>query len=323
MTLNLVYPEKSDLAYKISKFPDGQQNITIEGLVVRHLETRTSSGDDEIHKVGSTVFNRHIETPVTISSRLNNWLHLEIIVASVAALRELGFENISLHVPYIVGGRSDRKFEEGGNNYIKHIIAPVLNSLNFKSITTIDPHSDILEACLNNFRKKSNEELVKFAFSKIGDFDARNIDNDFVIISPDAGASKKIFKLAESIDFTGDIITCTKDRDTNGKLTKTVVPDTWHWDKDKIIIDDICDGGRTFINIAEIIKADPNNKGKIYLIVTHGIFSAGFSKLSEYFDGIYCTNSYSDLPKWKEEDGKIITSGLTKVPDFVTQLNVF
>jgi len=309
MTLNLVYSEKSDLPYKISKFPDGQQNITISSTAALSRE------------------------PIIIKSRLNNWLHLEIIVAAVAALREMEIGEIRLEVPYIVGGRSDRKFEEGGNNYIKHIIAPVLNSLNLRFITTIDPHSDILEACLNNFKKKSNEELVKFAFSKIGDFDARNIDNHFTIISPDAGASKKIFKLAESIGFKGDIITCTKDRDKDGKLSRTVVPFTLpDYQKSYIIIDDICDGGRTFINIAEELKVQllkydsaiyTKYPPKVYLIVTHGIFSAGFSKLSEYFDGIYCTNSYSDLPKWQEENGKIITSGVTKIPDFVAQLNVF
>ena len=35
--------------------------------------------------------------------------------------------------------------------------------------------------------------------------------------------------------------------------------------------------------------------GKTYLIVTHGIFSAGFEELYKHFDGIYCTNSYSDI----------------------------
>ena len=33
----------------------------------------------------------------------------------------------------------------------------------------------------------------------------------------------------------------------------------------------------------------------IYLIVTHGIFSAGFKTLFEYFEGIYCTNSIDDI----------------------------
>lgn len=31
-TLNLVYPEKSDIKYQVQKFPDGQQNIVIQDI---------------------------------------------------------------------------------------------------------------------------------------------------------------------------------------------------------------------------------------------------------------------------------------------------
>lgn len=141
--------------------------------------------------------------------------------------------------------------------------------------------------------------------------DLKNI----ILVSPDAGASKKIYKLAEQIGYKGDIITCSKDRDENGKLTKTVVPlgiQHFSLSKNFIIIDDICDGGRTFINIAKEIK-EFNNKTKIYLIVTHGIFSKGFEELSQYFDGIYCTNSYSNLQLESAHD----------FYKFINQLNVF
>ena len=93
-----------------------------------------------------------------------------------------------------------------------------------------------------------------------------------------------------------------KDRDKDGKLTLCNVPlyqhEVFGYDeykgKDFIIIDDICDGGATFINIAKWFK-DRTMQNKIYLIVTHGIFSKGFGELQQYFDGIYTTNSYQDL----------------------------
>ncbi len=59
---------------------------------------------------------------------------------------------------------------------------------------------------------------------------------------------------------------------------------------DYVIVDDICDGGATFIEIAKKIKAaDPF--ARIYLIVTHGIFSKHTRELAEYFENIYTTNS--------------------------------
>lgn len=304
-TLNLVYPDKSDIKYKISKFPNGQQNIVITGVM--SLE---DMGDINPPKWFGPYLNK-IGKQITIKSRLNNWLDLELITCAVASLRELGVEEIHLYTPYFLGARSDRKFEEGGNNYLKDIICPIINSLNFKTVTCIDPHSDVLEACIKGFRKENNLELVKFSLSsmlKLSEDTGKFYNDDFILVSPDAGASKKIYKLAEQIGYKGDIITCSKDRDTDGKLTKTVVPisneqhNMLHKGpyKDFIIIDDICDGGTTFINIAKEIKQYFHESGKtqskIYLIVTHGIFSGeALRLLNDNFNGVYCTNSYSDI----------------------------
>jgi ribose-phosphate pyrophosphokinase len=294
-TLNLTDIDKSDVKYQIQEFPDGQNNIVIKpSKCVTKTETFWA-------------------TPVQIKSRLNNWLDLELIVCAIKSLRNLGVKTIHLYTPYFMGARSDRQFEHGGNRYIKDVIAPVINSLNFESVTCIDPHSYVLENCVNNFKSITNVELVKNSLRLIaGDWKERTNNEGFVLVSPDAGASHKIFKLAEQIGYKGDIITCSKERDKDGKIIGTNVPLNAgeHLDKDFIIIDDICDGGATFINIAKElneIRTKYSNQ-KIYLIVTHGIFSKGFRELSEHFENIYCTNSYSNV---------------SVGPGFVKQLNVF
>ena len=38
-----------------------------------------------------------------------------------------------------------------------------------------------------------------------------------------------------------------------------------------------------------------SQESKNYLFVSHGIFSAGFEELSDYFEKIYTTNSYKDI----------------------------
>lgn len=303
-TLNLADLQKSDIKYKISKFPDGQQNIVI-------------NPDD----LDNYLNGKWIEHKVQIKSRLNSFFDLELIICAVASLRELEVKEIHLYTPYIMGARSDRKFEEGGNNYLRDVLCPIINSLKFKSVTCIDPHSDVLEACIKGFKKESNLDLVRWVFMNHPQ-NTKPIE-DFILVSPDAGASKKIYKVAEQIGYKGDIITCSKDRDNNGKLTKTVFPFETHKynGEDFIIIDDICDGGQTFINIARKIKdcfdirsANQNIKpGKIYLIVTHGIFSKGFEELYQYFDGIYTTNSYFTLNK----------IAILPKQELVKQLNVF
>lgn len=272
--LNLVYPEKSDIKFKRSKFPDGQQQIKIADF------------KDVTFYVGELPISESVE----IKSRLNNFMDLELIICAVKSLRTLGVKDVYLSVPYFLGSRSDRSFSYGENNYLRDVICPIINSLNFGWVFVMDPHSDVLEGCLNNFQKQDNLSVVEYFIS-----DTNAKLDDFVLVSPDGGSLKKIYKIAEKINYTGDILVCSKHRDEAGKLTKTHVPlTTDHNNKNLVIIDDICDGGKTFIEIAKRIKIGAF-AGKLYLVVTHGIFSKGFQELSEYFDAIYTTNSYGQL----------------------------
>jgi ribose-phosphate pyrophosphokinase len=264
--LNLTDITASDIKYKISKFPDGQQTVDIEW-------------------VGNT-------DSVVINSRMNSFLDVELIVCANQALKNAGVKNVGLHVPYFLGARSDRKFQEGGSNYLKQVICPIINSQNFFTVIVLDPHSDVLEACLNNYEKIDNHLLVKHALTLI---DNKNGARERVcLVSPDAGAYKKIFDVAKKFDIN-KVITATKVRDLKtGQILHTEVPlQDLNEDIKYVIVDDICDGGRTFTEIAKAIRTQVPN-ARIYLVVTHGIFSAGFEELEKYFERIYTTNSYKD-----------------------------
>ena len=270
--LNLVDLENSDIKYKISRFPDGQQSITLD-----------MTDADLPNKI-----------TVSITSRFNSFKDLEIIIAANQALREFSYvENVKLNVPYFLGARSDRKFEAGTSNYLKTVICPIINAQNFSRVTVLDPHSDVLEACLNNYHKHNNHRLVKDALTKIDNKDGAQ--SRICLVSPDAGAYKKIFDVAKEFNID-NIVTASKVRDIKtGKILRTEIPTLdQHADLKYVIIDDICDGGRTFIELAKAIKGS-RPSAKVYLVVTHGIFSAGFKELSQYFEGIYTTNSYREV----------------------------
>lgn len=294
--LNLVNPEKSDLKFKINQFPDGQQSLDLTEW---------------------TQLNEYTD-PVKIITRLNSFKDIEILMCAVAAIRNIKpNREIALVAPYFLGARSDRKFEEGGVNYLKQVICPIINSLNFSSVVTLDPHSDVLEACLNNFEKVNNFSLVDDALSYII---GEGEEDQVVLVSPDAGAYKKVFDVAKVFEIE-KIITATKVRDLKtGNILRTEIPVLdQHNNLKYVIVDDICDGGRTFIELAKVIK-DSRPTAKIYLVVTHGIFSAGFDFLVQYFDGIYTTNSVKDI-----QDGTIVDtfSRHKTIHSFVKQLNVF
>ena len=83
---------------------------------------------------------------------------------------------------------------------------------------------------------------------------------------------------------------------TNGRILKTDVGGDVKG-KICVICDDILDGGATFIELANLLR----EKGaiKVYLIVSHGIFSKGVTTLhtdsnskTPVLDGIYTTDSF-------------------------------
>lgn len=316
-TLNLVNPNDIfTFKYEISRFPDGQQSLR---LIEDGYNTFKSLRDsDSAHGI-------------RIYSRLNTFSDLEIIICATQALKEVGVKNINLYIPYCIGARSDRKFMEGGVNYVKHVIAPIINSQGYSKVTILDPHSDVLEACINNFEKQDNVDLVSFALQDyflskgFETWSASNFDG-VRFISPDAGALKKVFHVAESVKYRNEVIIASKHRNLEtGKIDYTNVPMSVNdADKDVFIIDDICDGGRTFIEIAKAVEevrklsssVKPEHYGKNYLIVTHGIFSAGYAQLGEYFEKIYTTNSVKEI-------GETEYHALENIPTKVKQQNVF
>jgi len=229
MTLDLVNQEKSDIKYKISSFPDGQQTVDLTDTIKQYND------------------------PIYLKSRLNSFKDLELIICATQAIRnQIPNKEIKLYVPYFLGSRSDRKFQDGGVNYLKQVICPIINSQNYSSVTVMDPHSDVLEACLNNYNKENNFKLVKFALSNIDNKDGAQ--DRICLVSPDAGAYKKIFDVAKFYGIS-NIITATKVRDMKtGNILHTEIPVLdQHNDLTYVIVDDICDGGRTFVELAKVI----------------------------------------------------------------------
>lgn len=291
-TLNLVNLEASDIKYKISKFPDGQQDVII-------LDPK------------KIAFSKHVR----IISRMSDFKDLELIACAKAALDNLFIDTVILYAPYILGARSDRQFEDGGTSYLEQVVGPILNQLEFKKIECVDVHSPKAEMWINRLTSKNNLEFVDWAIKDlISEYTAEykeNIKGRFAIVCPDKGAierTERIMKLPILKEVP--MVRCKKVRSVDGKLSNTETDLNLETvDREYIIVDDICDGGRTFINIAEKLKkATPGCC--IYLLTTHGIYSNGFDELNQYFTRIYCTDSVKSIGTvaydgWKNKSTKV------------------
>jgi ribose-phosphate pyrophosphokinase len=251
---------------KITTYPDGQKSATLD------LQNRDA---------------------VTFNQRLSTWEDFQELYVKVAAIKRNKSNGIRVFAPYIFGSRSDRVFEKGGINYVKDVLAPMINNLGLESITCYDPHSLALENAINNLIIVKPYSLITDAISEI----TNGFDCGISIISPDFGAYKKVWDYAEHLNSITsgvcdiDIVSCEKVRSVKGEILKTTISHQPKFAK-SIIIDDICDGGRTFI---EISKALGGYTGDLHLFVTHGIFSKGFDELNRHFTKIYCTNSVKDI----------------------------
>lgn len=214
--------------------------------------------------------------------------------------------SLNLHLSYIPYARQDRAAEFGEALSIK-VFVNLINSCKFNYVQVEDPHSDVAPALIENCIVKEQWELV-MPFLRAAD-----IKNP-IFVSPDAGALKKVTKLTKKFGAGADMIRADKTRDTaTGKITGTVVypgsVDITDTSRPLIIVDDICDGGATFVGLAKELKKLTNSK--IILYVSSGIFSKGFDELGEVLDQLWVNFSFltgGDLfHGFKPEDFEVYT----------------
>lgn len=265
-TLNLINPENSTIQYTAMIYPDDQPHIKLDMPSIAEM-SRTA--------------------PLHVRARINNTNDLLMVLFIKNTLDYLEFEHIELDISYLLAARMDRVMQDGEPFSLK-VIAAMLNQGGFKKIKIFDPHSEVSTALIERSYAVPNHVYVKDALQH---YFSANTQSPYCLVSPDAGALKKIHKLAQYLHID-NVVECMKERDIKtGALTdfKTTVESLQ--DQTCFIVDDICDGGGTFVGTAKMLK----EKGatKVVLIVSHGIFSKGLP--IAYVDDIYTTDSYKKM----------------------------
>ncbi len=196
----------------------------------------------------------------------------------------LEFEHIALHISYLLAARMDRVMLEGEPFSLK-VVANMLNMAGFKKLRIFDPHSEVSTALIERSYAVTNHLFVQDA---IRDYLAKHSTTSYCLVSPDAGALKKIHKLSAFLKIE-DVVECMKERDLKTGALSGFKTTTESLDGETcFIVDDICDGAGTFTGTAKMLKEKGANQ--IVLIVSHGIFSKGTAIAG--VDAIYTTDSY-------------------------------
>lgn len=239
-----------------------------------------------------------------ITAFLNSADAIMKLLLTVDAVRRVNLETkIFLTIPYFPYARQDRVCNQGEALSVK-VMADIINSMKCTCVTIYDPHSDVAAALLNNCQQITLSDIISHSFLK-----DEIIEKNIILVSPDAGAEKKILLAAKEISLKGqliDVLMASKARDTlTGDIVSTRISSIVE-NRDYIILDDICDGGRTFIELSKLLKKLGANH--IYLYVTHGIFSKGLDIFRENFKHIYCFHTFL-------KENKIDSSFLTIIGD--------
>lgn len=246
-------------AVNFIKFPSGETHFRTSGTFIADYSINTSSYNEIklIYQSNDDMINLML---------LDNFLDSRSI-------------RTHLYCPYLPSSRQDRTQLYEANAL--QVYSSILNNL--KSVTSIsylDPHSLAAPTALI---KHNFEDSIKLP---------NIITNltDPVYVAPDLGAVKRVQQLAGS----NPVLIANKRRDyLTGNITGMELlnhNNNFHG-KPFVVIDDICDGGRTFIELAKLLRQTYGDNINLYLHVSHGFFTKGIDILySAGYTSVTCTN---------------------------------
>lgn len=267
-TLNLTNLEKSNIKYTISHFPDGEVQISLE----------EPFNKDDIHVI----------CRITSAEEL-------FILMQVADILNRNVNYWDLAIYYLMG--TDRVMSTN-RPFTLNIIAKILDNLQAAHIWIFEPHSEVtLESF--DFTSVSRVHPWKWGLEQ-----KERID-ECQLVLPDAGAAKRYF----DNDVPNDVLIGKKVRDVNtGKIQSIRIENPEALDKNLplLVLDDLCDGGGTFVGLAIAIK-EINPDAVINIVVSHMVNPKGIENLSKNYNHVWFTNSYKT---WED------------LPDNVTQIKV-
>lgn len=258
------YPEDKDKKFEQFRYPAGETQVRIKPEQITSIFYA-----DEI----------------VVTARITDGNDLPGLAMLTDALNELrgqrwasSLHNPEIHtliLPYLPYSRADRRFVDGDGFGLK-FFGKFIDSLCYDRVVTLDVHSSKARNYIANLITISPIEIIKSVYEQL--------PRGTKILLPDEGA-----KRYELEKYFKDVFYCQKKRNPKtGEILGIELPSGVFQPSDNIlIVDDICDGGRTFTEIAKKMS-----NVTLYLYVTHGVFSKGFLELLTYFKGIYTTDSF-------------------------------
>lgn len=266
--LNLLNRTDSIIDYKINTFPDGEKQLVLLGDFLKYTKERYTN----------------------ILTRISSIEDLFILNQAIDIFSRYGMR-LNVFITYLLGQRNDRVMSFGTAVNLD-VVLKMLRDKDSMKLTLIEPHN--IDAIFqSNFLVDENYSTTLIILKK------HFTEKDVILVFPDKGAIDRYDNYYGNIGFWEKIV-CNKQRIErfDGKTyisLELVNVNNINLDNNKpfVVIDDLCDGGGTFIKVAEELNKKYKDRKK-YLIVTHAVNKEGIYNVSKYYDKVYITDSYCD-----------------------------
>lgn len=232
--------------------------LTLNGVVVK--PTIFPDGTSQVWKLGS------ISYPSVIEWRFEDEREFIHLLQLYHLVREVTGAEVHLKIPYLPYARQDKQIDDLMTFAIRPFLK-ALASVEWASLSVFDPHSDIVaEYFPSVIVHRPNIDDIASGYD--------------AVCFPDAGAASRYSTNKPTI--------CgSKVRDQqSGQITSYSVESTDA--KRVLVVDDICDGGATFLMLGKCL-VDSGISADLY--VSHGIFSNGVDNLLSLYGRIITTDS--------------------------------
>ena len=230
---------------------------------VENVSTHFSDGEIQVD-LGQSVRGFDVYVVQSLSSSdshsvNDNLVELMIIID---ALKRASAESINIVLPYYGYARQDRKVGTRTPITAK-LIADILQSAGAKRILTLDLHSDQIQGFYNIPVENLN------ATKLIADYIAQKDMKDVVVVSPDAGGTKRARKMASLLDNAPLVVIDKRRPEANKSEVMHILGEVEG--KIAVILDDMIDTAGTITNAAAALI----EKGAkdVYIAATHGVLS--------------------------------------------------
>lgn len=215
------------------------------------------------------------------------------LLVMIDALRRSSAKSITAVIPHFGYARQDRQVIPR-TPITSRLVADMLQGAGVEKVITVDIHSTQSAGFFTI--PVANLYAAKFLAAHLK---RMNLNDDIVIVSPDAGGAARARYFAKR--FNTDIALIDKRRSKSNQAEALHVVGNVE-DKVCIIFDDMIDTAGTLIEGVRALKA--NGAKTVLAAATHGIFSGpAFSRISECeeIDKIIVTNSIEGEPHEKIE----------------------